>query len=100
MGPPTGCDGSSALTVRRQTTSRHLGWDREVGRIAPGWSADVILVEGDPTQDISALRRVAMTVKRGDVYFPAEIYRDLGLEPFVEPPVIRLPAAGKASAAR
>ncbi|MGC3998994.1 MAG: amidohydrolase family protein [Anaeromyxobacter sp.] len=69
-----------------------LGWDQELGRVAPGYSADVILVDGDPTQDISAIRRVAMAVKQGDVYFPAELYRELGVKPFVEAPQLRLPA--------
>lgn len=78
--------------------ARVLGWDHELGRIAPGLSADVILVDGDPTQDISAIRRVALTVKQGDVYFPAEIYRELGVTPFVDPPALKLPAATGARA--
>jgi hypothetical protein len=76
--------------------ARYLGWDRELGRIATGFSADVILVDGDPTEDISAIRRIAMTVKHGDVYFPAEIYRELGVKPFVEAPAVRLPAVAAA----
>lgn len=70
-----------------------LGLDQEIGRIAPGFSADVVLVDGDPLADISAVRRVAMVLKQGEVFFPAEIYRDLGITPFVDAPAIRPPAA-------
>ena len=76
-----------------------LGFEHEIGRVAPGFSADLVLVDGDPTADISAIRRIAMVVKQGDVFFPAEIYREMGIKPFVEPPVIKLPASGATTAA-
>jgi Amidohydrolase family len=79
--------------------ARVLGLEHEIGRIAPGFSADVVLVDGDPTVDISAVRRIAMVVKQGDVFFPAEIYRALGIKPFVEPPAIRPPGPAKTAAA-
>jgi imidazolonepropionase-like amidohydrolase len=79
--------------------ARVLGLDREIGRVAPGFSADVVLVDGDPTRDISAIRRIAMVVKRGEVFFPAEIYPVLGVKPFVEAPALRLPAQGTKTAA-
>jgi Amidohydrolase family len=42
--------------------------DQELGSIAPGKLADVILVEGDPSTHISDIRRVTTTVKDGVVY--------------------------------
>ncbi|HUG39590.1 MAG TPA: hypothetical protein VMM12_03860 [Longimicrobiales bacterium] len=43
--------------------------------------AVLILVDGDPTADISDIRRVVMVIKDGRVYDPVAIYRALGIEP-------------------
>jgi imidazolonepropionase-like amidohydrolase len=44
-----------------------IGWDLEVGAIAPGRYADLIAVSGDPTQDVELLTDVAAVVKGGEV---------------------------------
>jgi imidazolonepropionase-like amidohydrolase len=45
-----------------------LGWDGQIGELKPGYFADVIAVPGDPTQDISVLKRVSFVMKGGVVY--------------------------------
>jgi hypothetical protein len=52
------------------------------GSIERGKRADLILVDGDPTQDISAIRNVALVLQDGDAYYPAELYAELGVKPF------------------
>jgi imidazolonepropionase-like amidohydrolase len=39
-----------------------------IGRVQQGMYADLIAVEGDPTKDISAIRRVKFVMKAGTVY--------------------------------
>jgi imidazolonepropionase-like amidohydrolase len=41
------------------------------GAIAPGLLADLVAVDGDPTQDIHALRHVHLVVKGGEVLTPS-----------------------------
>src|SRR5262249_3323417 len=43
-----------------------------VGSVTGGRLADLILVDGDPTVDISALRSVSLVMKEGVVFYPAE----------------------------
>lgn len=66
----------SATSVPAQVMRR----DKDLGRVAAGMLADFIIVDGDPTKNISDIRRVATLVKDGAVYDPAAIYRELGVE--------------------
>ena len=62
--------GMTALDAVRAATSsnaRFFGIDDEVGTVREGLLADLIAVEGDPTQDISALRNVRFVMKGGEI---------------------------------
>ncbi|HEX6747328.1 MAG TPA: amidohydrolase family protein [Longimicrobium sp.] len=55
--------------------------DGELGTIAPGKLADVVLVDGDPTARISDIRRTRLVVKDGVVYEPDRLYAAIGVAP-------------------
>jgi imidazolonepropionase-like amidohydrolase len=55
--------------------------DGELGSIAPGKLADMILVDGDPVADIGELRRVVLTIKDGVLYETAKLWQAVGVEP-------------------
>ncbi|MBB3034933.1 metal-dependent hydrolase family protein [Alteriqipengyuania lutimaris] len=54
---------ASATTV----AARVLDMESEIGRIAPGYSADIIAVDGNPLDDVSVLEDVGFVMVRGRV---------------------------------
>jgi amidohydrolase family protein len=72
-------------------SAEHLGLDRELGTIARGKRADLLLVPGDPTQDVSVLRKVRLVMKDGAVYFPDEVHTAIGVVPFASRPAVGEP---------
>jgi len=61
--------------------ARIMKHDADLGSIAPGKLADLIVVNGDPIQTISDIRRTEVVVKDGTVYRAADLYRAVGVRP-------------------
>jgi imidazolonepropionase-like amidohydrolase len=57
-----------ALRSATSTNARILHMEDEIGIVRAGFLADLIAVEGDPSEDISALRRIRFVMKGGDIY--------------------------------
>ena len=53
----------------------------DLGTVDPGKLADLVLVEGDPTTQISDIRKVRVVIKDGAIYDPAAMRRELGIRP-------------------
>jgi len=53
----------------------------ELGSIEPGKFADLVLIDGDPTRDISDVRKVDWVMKGGTVYDPDALARSIGVKP-------------------
>jgi len=60
----------AAIQAATVAAAAHLEMDDEIGRLAPGFSADLIAVDGDPTADVSELRSVDFVMARGRVAAP------------------------------
>ena len=63
--------GMPAIDALRSATSvnaRVLHMSDKIGSVKAGLFADVIAIEGDPTRDVSAVRRVKFVMKDGVVY--------------------------------
>lgn len=44
-----------------------LGPEGKIGAVAPGYAADLVVVEGDPSADITALREIRLVVAGGRI---------------------------------
>ena len=57
-----------AIQAATSVPARVMGLDDWVGTVLPGKRADLLIVEGDPLQDISNLRRSRWVVAGGRMY--------------------------------
>lgn len=58
----------AALISANSLAAESLRLQNEIGSIAPGLEADIIALDGDPLNDITAVRRVSFVMKGGVVY--------------------------------
>ena len=81
---------SNAQVLRRATwdMARYLKRGDRFGAVRPGLVADFLLLPGDPVADIKAIKRIAMVVKDGTVYFPEQAYGMMGIKPFAPAPAV------------
>jgi imidazolonepropionase-like amidohydrolase len=56
-----------AIQAATKTGAAYLGKEKELGTIEAGKLADIVIVEGDPLQDIRQTRRIDAVIKDGEV---------------------------------
>ena len=76
-----GIPAAQVLQDATLNAARIMSMDKDLGSIAPGKLADLVLVDGDPTTNISDIRKTVVVVKDGVLYNPAELYTELGVTP-------------------
>lgn len=57
-----------ALVSAGKIAAEALDMSDQLGRLAPGYDADIIALDGDPLEDITAVQRVVFVMRGGVVY--------------------------------
>jgi imidazolonepropionase-like amidohydrolase len=58
----------AALVSANAVAAEAIGMGDTLGRLAPGYEADIIALDGDPLTDLTAVRRVAFVMRGGVIY--------------------------------
>lgn len=58
----------AALVSANSLAADSIGMADRLGRLAPGYEADIIALDGDPVADLTAVRRVVFVMRGGVVY--------------------------------
>jgi imidazolonepropionase-like amidohydrolase len=78
-----GIPAAEVLRIATWNGARYTGTAAQSGSIEPGKQADLVLVDGDPSVDISDIRKISLVLKGGVAFAPAEMYEAVGVRPFV-----------------
>jgi imidazolonepropionase-like amidohydrolase len=72
---------AAALRAVTSRAARYLRKHGDVGSVAPGRFADLLVVDGDPLNDVRDLRKLAAVFKGGVEYKPADILAAMPANP-------------------
>jgi hypothetical protein len=76
-----GIPAAKSLQIATWNAARLLKQEKELGSIAPGKKADLLLVEGNPARNISDIRRCRLVMKNGTLYKSDAVYAAVGIKP-------------------
>jgi imidazolonepropionase-like amidohydrolase len=74
-----GIPAPEVLRIATLVPAQVLKREQDLGTIEAGKLADFIIVDGDPTKNISDIRKVVRVVKDGKVFDPVALYKELGV---------------------
>jgi imidazolonepropionase-like amidohydrolase len=57
-----------AIVSATSLAAKSMRLEKTIGTLAPGYEADIVALDGDPTTDINAVKRVAFVMRAGRVY--------------------------------
>ncbi len=71
------------LRLATLDSARIVGAAGRTGSISVGKESDLVLVDGNPLEDMSAIRRATLVIKGNTAYKPDELYEAVGVKPFL-----------------
>jgi imidazolonepropionase-like amidohydrolase len=70
-----------AIQAATIVSARAMGLDKESGTVESGKRGDLILVNGNPLEDIHQLRSVEYVITNGTMFHTAELWQSVGFKP-------------------
>ncbi|PYX50893.1 MAG: amidohydrolase [Acidobacteria bacterium] len=70
-----------AIQAATIVSARAMGLDKESGTIEKGKRGDLILVNGNPLEDIHQIRNVEYVITNGTMFHTAELWQRVGFKP-------------------
>jgi len=70
-----------AIQAATIVPARVMKMDKELGTVEAGKAADLIIVDGNPLEDISNIRRITTVITGGRVFSTAELWKSVGFKP-------------------
>jgi imidazolonepropionase-like amidohydrolase len=70
-----------AIQTATTVAARAMNLAEDSGSIEPGKRADLILVDGNPLENISNIRKVSHVVTNGRIYDSAKLWQSVGFHP-------------------
>ncbi len=81
MDTQAGIPAAEVLKLATLGAARIMKHDTELGSLAPGKLADMVLIDGNPAATISDIRKPMVVVKNGVLFRPSELNAASGIQP-------------------
>jgi enamidase len=66
-----------ALQIMSLNAARFQGRDEDIGSLAVGKRADIVVIDGDPAKDVTAIEHMPLVFKDGVGYDTAAIFKSM-----------------------
>jgi hypothetical protein len=80
----SGISAAEVLKLATIKSAELTGVSELYGSIEVGKKADLILIDGNPLENISDIRNVEWTMKEGKLFYAQELYNSMGIKHFKE----------------
>jgi imidazolonepropionase-like amidohydrolase len=70
-----------AIQAATIVSARAMGFEKESGTVEKGKRGDLILVSGNPLEDIHQIRNVEYVITNGTMFHAAELWQSVGFKP-------------------
>ncbi|WP_181898395.1 amidohydrolase family protein [Alteromonas aestuariivivens] len=72
------------LRIGTLNSASVVGAAQSSGSIAEGKVADLVLIDGNPLENMADLRKATLVIQGDKLYYPSQLHQSIGVKPFVD----------------